>query len=99
MVDRGKRGNFWDEFGTVVASLSMWAAVILTCMGIQSCDDHYHGQRNARHRESLMVAVRENRGEFKVLWTYPVYGNKGRFLGHVVVCEGVKNGKRVEASS
>lgn len=76
-----------------------WVAIIAGCFGVFSCDNRMKISRNEKHRDDLMVAVNENGGEFKILWTYPTYGGKNHeFRGHSVVAEGVKTGKRIEAS-
>lgn len=81
------------------ASLFFIALAVGCCGGLIGLSNQAEEKRAMQAMARLQVVIDENGGEFKILHSYPAYNNKGHFMNHVIVAEGVKNQKRIEAPS
>ncbi len=78
-----------------LGSIFILCLFFMACTGIITFFVSGGISNKAARIESLKSVLNENNSEFRALHAYPVHSNKGHFLRHDVVVEGVKTGKRI----
>src|SRR5579872_6139808 len=88
-------GKKWKRSKMRNFMIFAWFFIILTCTGMIFWDSYASENRKKEHSEKLMELLKANGNEFKILSAYSTYNGKGRYQGHVIIAEGVKNGRRI----